>query len=177
MENLISTTDFNIQQFELLFTDKITESIYIDRVVRYAKILKRPIKKNMFVPCLPNDDIFQTPTFCDKPCSPIDWCVGGKCDIEGCYSQTYRYEDACGTVLFDGWFGFNNSLSKAETGVANEVTNGSVTLYFKKEDLPVFVNDGNSTIRGIIAVKTIEELLKIGIEFKLNDNFKKEIKL
>lgn len=176
MENLISTTDFNIQQFEWLFTDQITESLYIDRVVRFAKILKRPINKNMFAPCLPDGDIFQTPTSCGKSCSPIDYCVGGKCDIEGCYGEIGRYEEARKTVLFDGWFGFTNSLSKAETGIANEVTNGSVTIYFYKDNLPLLVKEGESAFTGI-RVKAIEDLLKAGIEFQLNDNFKKEIRL
>ncbi len=34
MKNLISTTDFNIQLFERLFTDQIGDSFYIDRVVK-----------------------------------------------------------------------------------------------------------------------------------------------
>ena len=176
MENLISTTDFNIQQFELLFIDQITESLYIDRVVRFAKILKRPIDKNMFVRCLPDGDIFQTPTSCSNSCSPIDYCVGGKCDIEGCYGQVGRYEEAYKTVLFDGWFGFRNSLSKAETGIANEVTNGGVTIYFYKDNFPLLVKEEESAFTGI-RIRTIEDLLKADFEFKLSDNFKKQIRL
>ena len=174
MKNLISTTDFNIQQFDWLFTDQITESLYIDRVVRFAKMLKRPIQKNMFVPCLPDGDIFETPTSCSKSCSPIDYCVGGKCDINGCYGNVGRYEEACKTVLFDGWFGFDNSLSKAETGIRNEVTNGNTTLYFKG-------NNVNAVLVGSVIerghYKTIEDLLKVGIDFKLSEKFKKEIRL
>ena len=176
MENLISTTDFNIQQFELLFIDQITESLYIDRVVSFAKILKRPIDKNMFVRCLPDGDIFQTPTSCSNSCSPIDYCVGGKCDIEGCYGQVGRYEEAYKTVLFDGWFGFRNSLSKAETGIANEVTNGGVTIYFYKDNFPLLVKEGESAFTGI-RIRTTEDLLKADFEFKLSDNFKKLINL
>lgn len=176
MKNLISTTDFNIQQFELLFTYQITESTYIDRVVRYAKILKRSIEKNMFVPCLPNDDIFQTPTSCNKSCSLIDWRIGGNCDIEGCYSQTDSYKNDCKTVLFDGWFGFNNSLSKAETGIANEVTDGIFTIYFYEDKFPFIIKDGDGFIEGF-CVETIEDLLKARVDFNLTDNFKKEIKL
>jgi hypothetical protein len=176
MKNLISTTDFNIQQFDCLFYDQITESQYIDRVIRFAKNLKRPIDKNMFVPCLPDGDIFQTPTSCSKSCSPIDYCVGGKCDIEGCYGQVGRYEEACKTVLFDGWFGFTNSLSKAETGIANEVTNGSFTIYFYSDKFPLLVKEGESAFTGI-RIKTIEDLLKSEVEFKLTDNFKSLIKL
>ena len=176
MTNLISTTDFNIQQFELLHTDQIRESVYIDRVVRFAKIQKQIVCKNMFVPCLPNGDIFQTPTSCSKSCSPIDYCVGGKCDIEGCYGQVGRYEEACKTVLFDGWFGFTNSLSKAETGIANEVTNGEFIIYFYNDKLPLFFKKGESAFMGI-RLKTIEDLLKVGFEFKLTNNFKKQIKL
>ena len=174
MENLISTTDFNIQLFERLFTDQITESLYIDRVVRFAKMLKRPIQKNMFVPCLPDGDIFETPTYCSKSCSPIDYCVGGKCDINGCYGNVGRYEEACKTVLFDGWFGFDNSLSKAEIGIRNEVTNVNATLYFKG-------NNVNAVLVGSVIergnYKTIEDLLKAGIDFKLSEKFKKEIRL
>jgi hypothetical protein len=176
MENLISTTDFNIQLFERLFTDQIGDASYVDKVVRYAKIMKQPIRKNMFVPCLPDGDIFQTPTPCSKSCSPIDYCVGGKCDIEGCYGDVVRYEEACKTVVFDGWFGFTNSLSKAETGIANEVTNGEFTIYFKKEGLPLLVNEREGAFTGI-PVKTIEDLLKSEATFKLSDNFKRQIKL
>jgi hypothetical protein len=176
MENLISTTDFNIQLFERLFTDQIRESQYIDRVVRYAKIMKRPIAKSMFAPCLPDGDIFQTPTRCSKSCSPIDYCVGGKCDIEGCYGQIGRYEEACKTVLFDGWFGFTNSLSKAETGIANEVTNSEFTIYFYKDKFPLFVKEGEGIFTGV-RIKTIEDLLKLGVELKLTNNFKNIIKL
>lgn len=174
MKNLISTTDFNIQQFELLFTDQIPDSLYIERVVRFAKMLKRPIEKNMFVPCSVDGDIFQTPTSCSKSCSPIDYCVGGKCDVEGCYGQVGRYEEACKTVFFEGWFGFTNSLSKSETGIANEVTNGGVTIYFYKDIFPLLVKEEESAFTGI-RIKTIEDLLKSGLEFKLTNNFKKLI--
>jgi hypothetical protein len=27
----------------------------------------------------------QLTSSCDKPCSPSDWCKGGKCDLNGCY--------------------------------------------------------------------------------------------
>lgn len=176
MTNLISTTDFNIQLFERLFADQITESCYIDQVVRYAKIMKRPIEKNMYVPCSSDGDIFQTPNSCSKSCSPIDYCIGGICDINGCYGNIGRYEEARKTVLFDGWFGFINSLSKAETGIANEVTNGGITIYFYKDNFPLLVKEGESAFTGI-RIKTIEDLLKVGIEFKLTDNLKKAIKL
>lgn len=176
MENLISTTDFNIQLFERLFTDQIGDSFYIDRVVRYAKVMKQPIEKNMFVPCSADGDIFKTPTPCSKFCSPIDFCEGGKCDIEGCYGEIGRYEEARKTVLFDGWFGFTNSLSKAETGIANEVTNGNVTIYFYKDNFPLLVKEGKSAFTGI-RIKTIEDLLKSGVEFKLSNNLKNLIKL
>jgi hypothetical protein len=145
-------------------------------VIRFAKTLKRPIDKNMFVPCLPDGDIFQTPTSCSKSCSPIDYCVGGKCDIEGCYGQVGRYEEACKTVLFDGWFGFTNSLSKAETGIANEVTNGSFTIYFYNDKFPLLVKESESAFTGI-RIKTIEDLLRAEVEFKLTNNFKNLIKL
>jgi len=174
MENLISTTDFNIQLFERLFTDQIGDSFYIDRVVRYAKIMKQPIEKNMFVACSVDGDIFQTPTSCDKSCSPIDFCEGGKCDIEGCYGEIGRYEEARKTVLFDGWFGFTNSLSKVETGMSNEVTNGDFTIYFYKDEFPMLINE---VVFIRIRIKSIEDLLKAGFEFKLTDNFKKVIKL
>lgn len=127
----------------------------------------------MFVPCLPDGDIFQKPTSCSKSCSPIDYCIGGKCDINGCYGQIDRYEEACKTVLFDGWIGFKNSLSKAETGIYNEVTSDNGTIYFKKDESPIFVNDGEPYFVRV-AVETIEDLLKIGVEFKLSENLKKQ---
>lgn len=174
MKNLISTTDFNIQLFERLFTDQIGDSFYIDRVVRYAKVMKQPIEKNMFVPCSADGDIFQTPTSCDKSCSPIDYCVGGKCDIEGCYGNVGRYEEACKTVLFDGWFGFTNSLSKAETGIRNEVVFEDNVIYFRDGKPAMFVE----AIKNIqTPINTIEDLLKTGVKFELTDNFKKIIKL
>jgi hypothetical protein len=176
MENLISTTDFNIQLFERLFTDQIGDASYVDRVVRYAKIMKQPIRKNMFVPCLPDGDIFQTPTPCSKSCSPIDYCVGGKCDIEGCYGNVGRYEEACKTIVFDGWFGFTNSLSKAETGIANEVTNGEFTIYFYKDKFPFLAKEKEGFIGGV-RVETIEDLLKSEAKFKLSSNFKNKIGL
>jgi hypothetical protein len=174
MENLISTTDFNIQLFERLFTDQIGDASYVDRVVRYAKIMKQPIRKNMFVPCLPDGDIFQTPISCSKSYSPIDYCVGGKCDIEGCYCDGRLYEEAYKTVLFDGWFGFDNSLSKAEIGIRNEVTNGNVTIYFNGENVNAILV-GSIVLKG--RFKTIEDLLQIGVEFKLSSKFKNQIVL
>jgi hypothetical protein len=138
-------------------------------------MLKQPIQKNMFVPCLPDGDIFQTPTSCSKSCSPIDYCVGGKCDIEGCYGNVGRYEEACKTVLFEGWFGFTNSLSKAETGIRNEVTNGKATIYFQKQGLPTFVNEDG--VHKIISIKTIEDRLTLGVDFKITNNFKNKIHL
>jgi len=175
MENLISTTDFNILLSEWLYTNQINQRQYVDKAVKYAKLLKRPIEKNMFVPCLPDGDIFQTPTSCSKSCSPIDFCEGGKCDINGCYTEHGRYEEACKTVLFEDWFGFDNSLSKAETGVRNEVTNDKGIIYFIKDKSPIYVNEQGFAF-GII-VKTIEDLLRVGIKFKLSENFKKIIGL
>jgi hypothetical protein len=130
----------------------------------------------MFVACSSDGDIFQTPTSCDKSCSPIDYCIGGICDINGCYGNIGRYEEACKTVLFEGWFGLTNSLSKAETGIADEVTNGRLTIYYYKDKLPFILTDGEGFIDGV-RIKKIEDLLKVGIEFKLSDNFKKAIKL
>jgi hypothetical protein len=174
MENLISTTDFNIQLFERLFTDQIGDSFYIDRVVRYAKVMKQPIEKNMFVPCSADGDIFQTPTSCDKSCSPIDFCEGGKCDIEGCYGEIGRYEEARKTVLFKGWGFFINSLSGVETGIRNEVIFEDCVIYFK-DDKPAMFFEAIKNIQTPII--TIEDLLKTGINFELTDNFKKVIKL
>lgn len=176
MENLISTTDFNIEQWDFLRQEKITIQDYVFNTALFAKTLKLSICKDMFVPCLPDGDIFQTPTSCSKSCSPIDCCVGGKCDIEGCYGQVGRYEEACKTVLFDGWFGFTNSLSKAETGIANEVTNGNFTIYFYEDKFPLLVKESDGFIGGI-RIETMEDLLKADIEFKLTDNFKNIIKL
>ena len=174
MENLISTTDFNIKQFDLLFTDQITESLYIDRVVKYAKILKQPIKKNMFVPCQSNGDIMEKPKPCKKSCSPIDYCIGGKCSIEGCYGQNSEYEEACNTVLFQGWGFFINSLSGVETGIRNEVIFEDNVIYFRDGKPAMFVE----AIKNIqTPINTIEDLLKTGIEFKLTYNFKKQIRL
>ena len=56
MENLISSTDYNILQFELLFRDIISRDTFIDRVITYSRFLKKPIEKNMFVPCDENNN-------------------------------------------------------------------------------------------------------------------------
>ena len=147
----------------------------LDKINSYAEFLKKPISIGMFVACSADGDIFQTPTSCDKSCSPIDFCEGGKCDIEGCYGEIGQYEEARKTVLFDGWFGFTNSLSKAETGIANEVTNGDFTIYFYKDKFPFLAKESEGFIGGV-RIETIEDLLKAGFEFKLSDNFKKIIK-
>jgi hypothetical protein len=138
--------------------------------------MKQPIQKNMFVPCQSNGDIMEKPKSCDKSCSPIDYCIGGKCSIEGCYGQDLEYEESCNTILFQGWGFFTNSLSKSETGIANEVTNGSVTIYFYKDNFPLLVKEGESIFTRV-RIKTIEDLLKSEVEFNLTDNFKKIIKL
>jgi|688.fasta_scaffold04517_15 hypothetical protein len=174
MENLISTTDFNIQLFESLFADQIGDSFYVDRVVTYAKMMKQPIQKNMFVPCQSNGDIMDKPSYCEKPCSPIDFCIGGKCDIEGCYGQDSEYEEACNTVLFQGWGFFINSLSGVETGIRNEVIFEDNVIYFRDGKPAMFIE----AIKNIqTPINTIEDLLKTNVKFKLTDNFKKHIKL
>ena len=61
MENLISSTDNNILQFELLFRDIISRDTFIDRVITYSKFLKKPIEKNMFVPCDEFDNVLEEP--------------------------------------------------------------------------------------------------------------------
>jgi hypothetical protein len=170
MENLISTTDFVIQQFELLFRDEISRDIFIDRVITYSKFLKKPIEKNMFVPCDELNNILEEPTSCDKSCSPIDFCEGGKCDIEGCYRERGRYEQAKERVLFNGWEFLTNSLSGIETGVRNEVVFNDNVIYFY-EDVPTIFVSSDLTFR--TPIHTIEDLLKTGLDLKLTDKLKK----
>jgi hypothetical protein len=170
MENLISGTDYTIQQFDLLFTDKISRDTFIDRVITYSKFLKKPIQKIMFVPCDELNNILEEPTPCSKSCSPIDYCVGGKCDIEGCYGQVGRYEKAKERVLFDGWGFFQNSLSGAETGVRNEVVFNDNVIYFY-EDRPAMFVSADLTFK--TPIYTIEDLFKTGLDLKLTDKLKK----
>jgi hypothetical protein len=169
MKNLISSTDNNIQQFELLFRDIISRDIFIDRVITYSKFLKKPIEKNMFVPCDELNNILEEPTSCDKSCSPIDFCEGGKCDIEGCYRERGRYEQAKERVLFNGWGFFKNSLSGAETGVRNEVVFNDNVIYFFDDKPAVFVS---ADFLFKTPINTIEDLLKTGLDLKITNNFK-----
>jgi hypothetical protein len=169
MKNLISSTDNNIQQFELLFRDIISRDIFIDRVITYSKFLKKPIEKNMFVPCDELNNILEEPTSCDKSCSPIDFCEGGKCDVEGCYRERGRYEQAKERVLFDGWGFFKNSLSGAETGVRNEVVFNDNVIYFFDDKPAVFVS---ADFLFKTPINTIEDLLKTGLDLKITNNFK-----
>lgn len=168
MENLISTTDFNIQQFDLLFYEQLTESQYIDRVVRYAKILKRPIHKNMFAPCQSNGDIIEEPlqkdyTDCNDEQNKIDWL----CDLD-------KYNKSKETVLFKDWGFFVNSLSAVEIGIRNEVIFKDCVIYFI-EDKPAMFIEAIKNIQ--TPISTVEDLLKTGVNFELTDNFKKQIKL
>jgi hypothetical protein len=169
MKNLISSTDNNIQQFELLFRDIISRDIFIDRVITYSKFLKKPIEKNMFVPCDELNNILEEPTSCDKSCSPIDFCEGGKCDVEGCYRERGRYEQAKERVLFNGWGFFKNSLSGAETGVRNEVVFNDNVIYFFDDKPAVFVS---ADFLFKTPINTIEDLLKTGLDLKITNNFK-----
>lgn len=169
MENLISSSDYTIQQFDLLFTDKISRDTFIDRVITYCKFLKKPIQKIMFVPCDELNNILEEPTPCNKSCSPLDYCRGGKCDIEGCYGQVGRYEYAKQRVLFDGWGFFQNSLSGAETGMRNEVVFDDNVIYFY-EDRPAMFVSADLTFK--TPISTIEDLLKTGLDLKITNNFK-----
>lgn len=168
MKNLISTTDFNIKQFDLLFTDQITESLYIDRVVKYAKILKRPIKKNMFVPCGLNGDIINEPlqedyTDCTDEQNAKDWLY-----------NLDKYNELKQSVLFHGWGFLINSLSGVETGVRNEVVFDDCVIYFKEDKPAIFFEE----IKNIqTPINTVEDLLKTTINFELTESFRKEIKL
>lgn len=170
MKNLISSTDNNIQQFELLFRDIISRDTFIDRVITYSKFLKKPIKKNMFVPCDELNNILEEPTSCDKSCSPIDFCEGGKCDIEGCYRERGRYEQAKERVLFDGWYFLKNSLSGVETGIRNEVVFDDNVIYFFDDKPAVFVS---ADFLYKTPINTIEDLLNTGLDLKLKDEHKK----
>jgi hypothetical protein len=174
MENLISTTDFNINQWDLLKQEKITVKNCFFNMNLYAKVLKLPIKKNMFVPCQPNGDIMNKPSSCEKLCKPADWCVNGYCDKQGCYREDGIYTDAKKTVLFDGWGFFINSLSGVETGIRNEVIFEDCVIYFRDDKPAMFIE----AIKNIqMRIYTIEDLLKTGVNFKLTENFKKVFKL
>jgi hypothetical protein len=170
MENLIRSTDYTIQQFELLFTNEISRNSFIDGVISYSRFLKKPIEKNMFVPCDENNNVLEEPTSCDKSCSPIDFCEGGKCDVEGCYTEMRKYEEAKERVLFDGWDFYKNSLSGAETGVRNEVVFNDNVIYFYEDRPAMFVN-ADYTFR--TPIYTIEDLFKTGLDLKLTDKLKK----
>jgi hypothetical protein len=170
MENLISSTDNNILQFELLFRGIISRDTFIDRVITYSKFLKKPIEKNMFVPCDELNNILEEPTSCDKSCSPIDFCEGGKCDVEGCYRESVRYEQAKERVLFNGWGFLTNSLSGIETGVRNEVVFNDNVIYFYEDSPAIFVS---SDLIFRTPIHTIEDLFKIRLDLQINYKFKK----
>jgi hypothetical protein len=51
MATLISNTEFVLQQFELLYDEKITQDVYIKRIVKYSEFLKTKLTIEMFVSC------------------------------------------------------------------------------------------------------------------------------
>lgn len=164
MENLISGTDYNIQQFDLLFTDKISRDTFIDRVITYLRFLKKPIEKNMFVPCDELNNILEEPlqehyTDCNEEQNSKHWLN----DLE-------KYNQAKERVLFDGWGFFQNSLSGAETGIRNEVVLDDNVIYFY-EDRPAMFVSADLTFK--TPIHTIEDLFKTGLDLKLTDKLKK----
>lgn len=164
MENLISSSEYTIQQFDLLFTDKISSYTFIDRVIKYSKFLKKSIEKNMFVPCDESNNILE------EPKNYNEWVkksLNTKYDLD--LSKYEEYQKAKQRVLFDGWEFFQNSLSGAETGVRNEVVFDDNVIYFY-EDRPAMFVSADLTFR--TPISTIEDLLKTSLDLKITNNFK-----
>lgn len=95
MKHLIPMTDFVLEQDE-----KESLGGTYDRIVRYAKFLKRPLKLGMFMPCDEEGNIFEEPKLC---------CSGREC---GCMGMPYNYSsheeleeyyEAEERVLFEGF--------------------------------------------------------------------------
>lgn len=164
MENLISSTDYTIQQFDLLFRDKISEHTFIDRVIKYSKFLKKPIQKIMFVPCDELNNILE------EPKNYKEWVkksLNTKYDLD--LSKYEEYQKAKERVLFDGWGFFKNSLSGAETGVRNEVVFNDNVIYFFNDKPAVFVS---ADFLFKTPINTVEDLLKTSLDLKITNNFK-----
>ena len=166
MENLISSTDYNIQQFELLFTDKISRDIFIEKVISYSKILKLPISKNMFVPCDEFNNILE------EPKNYKDWIKKSLNTSYNLDSSKYEeYKKQKKLVLFKDWGFFKNSLSYVETGVRNEVVLNDNVIYFYEDSPAIFVS---SDLMYKTPINTVEDLLKTEICIKLTENINRK---
>ncbi len=51
MKTLIPLTDYILEQFKLLQSDKINKDLFIERVIRYTNLLKQPLELGYFVAC------------------------------------------------------------------------------------------------------------------------------
>lgn len=66
---LISMTDFVLEQSESIKSDMIGYGEFIDKVVNYANFLKQPLKLEMFVPCNDSEKAKEKVLF--KDCSTM----------------------------------------------------------------------------------------------------------
>lgn len=61
MKTLISTTNFVLEQFDLLYKGVINQDEYVTRTKKFADFIKQPLTLGMFVPCDENGNILEEP--------------------------------------------------------------------------------------------------------------------
>jgi hypothetical protein len=94
MKNLITMTDFVLEQIELNNKEINDDTRTLDIIDNYANFLKTPLKLEMFVPCDEDGNVLITPT----EFNPIYW--------------SEQYKKAKEKVLFDDFEVKNHSNFK-----------------------------------------------------------------
>lgn len=109
MKNLISMTDFVLEQSKRIMNGEITHLESHHQIVDYANFLKQPLKLEMFVPCKLVNDVWVALSLPIEPEKPYN---DKKCDVWMQYEiYLIRYQQAKERCLFDG-FEFIETHSK-----------------------------------------------------------------
>lgn len=139
MKNLISMTDFVLEQTKAYVNDKeIKANIglhdYLKRTSSYANFLKQPLELWMFVPCDEKGNVLERPE-----CS-----LGKECYSPPCV----KYQQAKERCLFEGFEYVNEDF-----------IHNTIHYFIKKEDSKIMWNFNNEW-RFYPEFKTIEDLVK-----------------
>ena len=112
MKKVLTTTQYNIEQYKLLKEGKITHVEYAEKTGKYAKLMATSLELGMFTPCVdekpieePNIQDFRI----DENCDAYHELGGEKGDYNFnpvAYEEAYNlYKQAKKQVLFDGdWY-------------------------------------------------------------------------
>lgn len=92
---LQSTTDFVLQIGETYL-----------QMVRYAKFLKTPLNKGMFVPCDLEGNVLEEPNISEYKSTPF--CESGEC--KAYFEELNKHQQAKERVLFDGYEVLHNAI-------------------------------------------------------------------